>query len=110
MGDTFRLRILDEVLTYEVDQILIVEPHETDALQIVPGKDYCTLVTCTPYGINTHRLLVRGHRVENEREAKNVRVTSDAIQIEPYLVAPVVASPILLVLLIVLLIPKQRKK
>ena len=110
VGDRFLFRVLDEVLTYEVDQILIVEPHETDALQIVPGKDYCTLVTCTPYGINTHRLLVRGHRVENEREAKNVRVTSDAIQIEPYLVAPVVASPILLVLLIVLLIPKQRKK
>ena len=88
VGDRFLFRVLDEVLTYEVDQILIVEPHETDALQIVPGKDYCTLVTCTPYGINTHRLLVRGHRVENEREAKNVRVTSDAIQIEPYLVAP----------------------
>ena len=88
VGDRFLFQVLDEVLTYEVDQILIVEPHETDALQIVPGKDYCTLVTCTPYGINTHRLLVRGHRVENEREAKNVRVTSDAIQIEPYLVAP----------------------
>ena len=109
-GDTFMLRVLDEVLTYEVDQILIVEPHETDALKIEPGKDLCTLVTCTPYGINTHRLLVRGHRVENEREAKTVRVTSDAIQIEPYLVAAVVAVPILLVLLIVLLIPKRRKK
>ena len=110
VGDRFLLRVLDEVLTYEVDQILIVEPHETDALKIEPGKDLCTLVTCTPYGINTHRLLVRGHRVENEREAKTVRVTSDAIQIEPYLVAAVVAVPILLVLLIVLLIPKRRKK
>ena len=80
-GDIFLLRILDEVLTYEVDQILIVEPQEVGALQIVEGQDYCTLVTCTPYGINTHRLLVRGHRIENIEEAKVVRVTADAIQI-----------------------------
>ena len=65
VSDTFLLRVLDEVLTYEVDQILIVEPEQVDALGIVPGEDYCTLVTCTPYGITTHRLLVRGHRVEN---------------------------------------------
>ena len=110
VGDRFLFRVLDEVLTYEVDQILIVEPHETEALQIVPGQDLCTLVTCTPYGINSHRLLVRGHRVENEQEARVVRVTSDAVQVEPYLVAPVVAAPILLVLLIMLLIPKRRKK
>lgn len=110
VGDRFLFRVLDEVLTYEIDQILIVLPYETEALQIVPGEDLCTLVTCTPYGINTHRLLVRGHRVENEAEARTVRVTSDAIQIEPYLVAPVVAAPILLILLVFLLIPKRRKK
>jgi len=110
VGDRFRLGVLDQVLTYEVDQILIVEPRDTEALLIEEGKDLCTLVTCTPYGINTHRLLVRGHRVETEKDAKNVRVTSDAIQIEPYLVAPVVAAPILLVLLLGLLIPKRRKK
>ena len=109
-GDRFLFRILDEVLTYEVDQILIVEPHDTGALQTEEGKDLCTLVTCTPYGINSHRLLVRGHRVENEKEAKIVRVTSDAMQIEPYVVAPVVAAPILLILLVILLIPKRRKK
>lgn len=109
-GDIFMLRVLDEVLTYEVDQILIVEPQETDALHIVEGKDYCTLVTCTPYGINTHRLLVRGHRIENIEESKTVRVTADAIQIEPLLVAPVVAVPILIVLLIVILLPKSKKK
>ena len=108
-GDTFVLRVLDEVLTYEVDQILIVEPQEVGALQIVEGQDYCTLVTCTPYGINTHRLLVRGHRIENIEEAKVVRVTADAIQIEPLLVAPVVAIPILLLLLILLLLPKRPK-
>lgn len=110
VGDRFRLGVLDQVLTYEVDQILIVEPHDTEALLIEEGKDLCTLVTCTPYGINTHRLLVRGHRVETEKDAKNVRVTSDAIQIEPYLVAPVVAAPILLVLLLGLLIPRRRNK
>ena len=110
VGDRFRLGVLDQVLTYEVDQILIVEPQDTEALLIEEGKDLCTLVTCTPYGINTHRLLVRGHRVETEKDAKNVRVTSDAIQIEPYLVAPVVAVPILLVLLLGLLIPRRRNK
>ena len=110
MGDVFLLRVLDEVLTYEVDQILIVEPQETGALQIEEGQDYCALVTCTPYGINTHRLLVRGHRIDNIEAAKTVRVTADAIQIEPLLVAPVVAIPILLLLLILLLLPKQPRK
>lgn len=108
-GDTFMLRVLDEVLTYEVDQILIVEPQEIEALYIEEGKDYCTLVTCTPYGINTHRLLVRGHRIDNIEEAVTVRVTADAVQIEPMIVAPIVAIPMLLVLLIVLLLPKKPK-
>lgn len=109
-GDTFMLRVLDEVLTYEVDQILIVEPQETGALQIEEGKDYCTLVTCTPYGINTHRLLVRGHRIDNMEEAKTIRVTADAVQIEPLLVAPIVAIPMLLILLVLLLLPRRRRK
>lgn len=109
VGDVFIFRVLDEILTYEVDQILIVEPHELDSLNIEEGKDLCTLVTCTPYGVNSHRLLVRGHRVENQEEAKAVRVTSDAIQIEPTIVAPIVALPILLVLLIGLLIPHRRR-
>ena len=107
--DVFMLRVLDEVLTYEVDQILIVEPQEIAALQIAEGEDYCTLVTCTPYGINTHRLLVRGHRIENAPEARLVRVTADAVQIEPLLVAPIVALPMLLLLLILLLLPKRQK-
>ena len=109
-GDTFLLRVLDEILTYEVDQILIVEPQDTAALEITEGEDYCTLVTCTPYGINTHRLLVRGHRIDNIEEVKTVRVTADAVQIEPMLVAPVVAVPMLLILLILLLLPRRRKK
>ena len=109
-GDTFLLRVLDEILTYEVDQILIVEPQDTAALEIVEGQDYCTLVTCTPYGINTHRLLVRGHRIDNIEEVKTVRVTADAVQLEPMLVAPVMAIPMLLILLILLLLPRRRKK
>ena len=107
-GDTFVIRVLDEVMTYEVDQILIVEPEDVSALQIEPGQDLCTLVTCTPYGINTHRLLVRGHRVENQSEA--IRVTSDAIRIEPLIVAPIAALPVLLVLVLVLMLPGRKKK
>ena len=109
VGDIFMLRVLDEILTYEVDQILIVEPNITEPLQITEGEDYCTMVTCTPYGVNSHRLLVRGHRIENIKEAKIVRVTANAIQIEPLFVAPVVAVPLLLVLLFALLLPKRRK-
>ena len=109
VGDVFMFRILDEILTYEVDQIRIVEPHETEDLLIVEGKDYCTLVTCTPYGINSHRLLVRGHRIENMEEAKVARVTADAIQIEPLISAPIVAAPMLLLLLIIVMIPKPKK-
>lgn len=110
VGDTFLLRVLDEVLTYEVDQILIVEPEQVDALGIGPGEDYCTLVTCTPYGINTHRLLVRGHRVENTPEAARMHVTADATQFDPLLVAPALAIPVLLLLLMILLVPKRRRK
>ena len=101
---------MNETLTYEVDQIRIVLPYELDALEIEEGKDYCTLVTCTPYGINSHRLLVRGHRIENQEEAQAIRITADAMQIEPLLVAPIVAIPMLLILLILLLLPRRRKK
>ena len=112
VGDTFVIRTLDEVLTYEVTKILIVEPTETEALTIQPGEDLCTLVTCTPYGINTHRLLVCGRRTDNAPAAKTIRVVSDAVQIEPMLVAPVLAAPILLILVILLLSGggKRRKK
>ena len=108
-GDTFIIRVLDEVLTYEGDRILIVEPVDVTALQIESGKDLCTLVTCTPYGINSHRLLVRGHRVETEQEEAAVRLVSDGIQIEPLLVAPVVALPMLLALLLVLLLSGNKR-
>lgn len=110
VGDVFMLRVLDEELTYEVDQILIVEPWETAALKIDPDRDYCTLVTCTPYGVNTHRLLVRGRRIETIEETRAVHVTADAMQIEPLIVAPIAAIPMLLVLLIGLLLPRPKKK
>lgn len=108
-GDTFILHVLDEMLTYEVDQIRIVEPHEMSDLDIEEGKDYCTLVTCTPYGINTHRLLVRGHRVGNAETVENVRITADAMQIESVVVAPVIAVPVLLLLLIAFLVTARKK-
>lgn len=101
VGDIFTLTILNKVLTYQVDQILIVKPEETEALQITDGEDLCTLVTCTPYGINTHRLLVRGHRIENIDPG--IRVTSDAVQVEPLIVASVLAIPFLLIILIIVL-------
>ena len=100
VGDTFMLNILDETLTYEVDQILIVLPYETEDLLIEEGKDLCTLVTCTPYGVNSHRLLVRGHRVENAEQAVTRRVTADALRLEPIAVAVVLFFPILVLLLI----------
>ncbi len=109
-GDLFLLQILDETLTYEVDQIRIVLPTEVSDLTIEKGKDYCTLVTCTPYGVNSHRLLVRGHRVANEEAVAHVRVTADAIRIDPILVAPAAAVPMLLLLFIWLMAGGGRKK
>ena len=110
VGDTFVLTVIDRTLTYQVDQILIVEPHEVQPLYAVDGEDYCTLVTCTPYGVNSHRMLVRGTRIENEIQRKEIRVTADAAIIEPILVAPFVAAPILLVLFIMLMLPKSHNK
>ena len=110
VGDTFQLTVADRLMTYEVDQILVVYPHEVEPLYVVEGEDYVTLVTCTPYGVNTHRILVRGTRIENPEEVKVIRVTADAALIDPILVAPVLAVPILLILLIVLLIPKRKEK
>lgn len=109
-GDIFTIRVLDEVLTYEVDQILIVLPHEVGSLQIYDGMDLCTLVTCTPYGINTHRLLVRGHRVESSTAEQAARITADALQIDPMIVAPIVSAPMLLVLLIIMLVTTSPKR
>ena len=104
IGDTFQIIILDQVLTYQVDFIKIIEPTDVTDLQIMEGGDYCTLFTCTPYGINTHRLLVRGVRIETIKEKPVLYVSNEAFRIEPLLVTPAVAAPMLLVLLIHLLV------
>lgn len=109
-GDIFIMRVLDETLTYEVDQILIVEPEDTSALEMEEGKDLCTLVTCTPYGVNSHRMLVRGHRIENLEDSSSIRVTADAQLIDSKLVAPAIAAPILLVMLLMVLIRHRKRR
>ena len=99
IGDLFYFSILDRTITYEVDQIRIVEPHDVSLIQVEPGMDYCTLLTCTPYGINTHRLLVRGHQVDNAQH-KNIYIANEAYRVDPLIVMPMVALPIILVLMI----------
>lgn len=107
-GDTFTIRVLDEKLTYEVDQIRIVLPEEMDTLYIEEGKDLCTLVTCTPYGVNSHRLLVRGHRIDADES--DLRVSADAMQIDTLIVAVCIAVPLLLILLTILLLKTRKRK
>lgn len=109
IGDVFMLHVYDEMLTYEIDQILIVEPEDYSALAIEEGKDYCTLVTCTPYGINTHRLLIRGHRIEN-MTIDGTRVTSDAIKVNKYLVIAGLSLLLLFVYYLFVLIVRLYKK
>ena len=110
IGDLFVIRVLDEIMTYQVDQILIVLPEELDALAIDSTKDYCTLETCTPYGINSHRLLVRGHRTENQEMETIIKVVSDATQVKPILVAPILAVPMLLVLFIWMIVSTNKQQ
>lgn len=108
IGDIFYFTILDRTLTYEVDQIRIVEPDDASLLQIVDGKDYCTLLTCTPYGINTQRLLVRGHQVD-ATQTRNLYVANEAYRIEPLVVMPIVALPIIFTLLIYVMFAPVKK-
>ncbi|MDY2812581.1 MAG: class C sortase [Dorea sp.] len=108
-GDIFMIRVLDETLTYEVDQIRIVEPDDLTSLEIDPEQDLCTLVTCTPYGVNTHRLLVRGHRIENLND-DSIRVTADAMQVDEMLVATAVAVPVLLILFVWVMVHDRKRK
>ena len=111
VGDRFTITVLNRVLTYEVDQISIVLPTEIDQLLPTEGMDYVTLMTCTPYGINTHRLLVRGKRVETTESQKHIRVAADAFRIEHIIVAPILAIPMLLAALVgVLVAPHLRKR
>lgn len=107
-GDIFTLNVLNQTLTYEVDQIRIVEPDDVSDLEIVEGEDYCTLVTCTPYGINTHRLLVRGKRIENLTDDR--QVPFDALQMDEEIVAIFIALPILLILFIWVMVHYRKKR
>lgn len=98
IGDTFQIKVLNQTLTYQVDNIVIVEPEDISNLAIEDDKDYVTLLTCTPYGINTHRLLVRGVRIENKEKTNILLVENDAYKIDKLIVTLVIALPILLIL------------
>lgn len=107
IGDTFKITILDEVLTYQVDKIVIVKPNNRDNIKIEENKDYITLLTCTPYGINTHRLLVRGVRIENTK--KKSYITTEGFKINNLIVVPILSTPIILLLLIITIIKPVKR-
>ena len=109
-GDTFTITILNYTVTYEVDEINIVLPSDVEKLKISEGKDYATLLTCTPYGVNTHRLFVRGHRVENAKGEKNVKVTADAVLIDKNSVIPFIALPLFILLVVYWIVESKREK
>ena len=101
IGDTFTITVLDRLLTYEIDEISIVDPKDISSLEIADDKDYVTLITCTPYGINSHRLLVRGKRIENAK--KKMFITTEAFKVSTLIVTPMVALPIVFTLLIIII-------
>ena len=109
VGDTFSFTILDRTFTYEVDQIRIVEPDDTNLLRLETGKDYCTLLTCTPYGINTQRLLVRGHQIDASQKS-NLYIANEAYRVDTLIVTPLVALPIILALLIYVMLAPVKKE
>ena len=109
VGDVFHFTILDRTITYEVDQIRIVEPDDISLIGIEEGKDYCTLLTCTPYGINTQRLLVRGHQIDASQK-RNIYIANEAYRVEPLVVMPIVALPIIFVLLIYVMVVPVKKE
>ncbi len=108
-GDTFTIEVLDQVLTYEVEEISIVLPAEVNNLGIRKGEDLVTLVTCTPYGVNTHRLLVTAHRTDN-LEQSQIHITADAYKIDPILIAPIFAAILLLLLVVGLIVRARNRK
>lgn len=108
VGDTFKITVLNKVLVYKVDKISIVKPTDVSNLKIDKNNDYVTLLTCTPYGINTHRLLVRGVRVDDEE--KKTYVTTEAFKINKLLVIPASSVPIIMFLVIILMVKPVKKK
>ena len=110
-GDRFTITVLSEVFTYQVEHTKSVEPSEVDDLQLEPGRDLCTLFTCTPYGINTQRLFVRAKRVQNDEiQERRIYYTNEAYRVTPAIVAPILAAPILLFLYVLVLISDFRRK
>lgn len=107
IGDTFKIAILDEVLNYQIDKIMIVKPNNRNNIKIEENKDYVTLLTCTPYGINTHRLLVRGTRIENTK--KTTYITTEGFKINNLIVVPILTIPIIILLLIITIIKPVKK-
>lgn len=106
-GDTFNIVVLNQIYTYEVDQILVVEPNDTDALELINGQQYATIVTCTPYRINTHRLLVRGKMINNK---PTEGVPSEAVVINSSVIIQFISIPIIIVVFIILISIRKRKK
>lgn len=110
VGDTFTITVLKDVYTYEIEEINIVEPDQMDKLICVPGKDLVTLMTCTPYGVNSHRMLVRAHRTDNVLDAENSKASADAVQVDSMSVVPFVAVPFLILLILYWIFGGKRKK
>ena len=111
-GDLFYIHVLDDVLAYEVDKINVVKPDETNDLKIVPGQDYVTLVTCTPYGINSHRLLVRGHRVEYDPdlEKQESKKANNDVWFKEYIKSIVSGIGIIVLIIIFIVVLKRVKR
>ena len=107
VGDTFILDILNQRYTYEVDQILVVEPNETDSLELEEGKRYATIITCTSYGVNTHRLLVRGVLKDDTVDAN---ISGDAIVINPNTLIPIISIPLIIILFIVMISIRRKRR
>ena len=107
IGDTFIINVLDETLTYQVDKITVVKPNNIKNLKIDKNEDYVTLLTCTPYGINTKRLLVRGKRIKTINQKRFV--TTEGFKINKLIAIPIIASPVVLILIIILIIKPVKK-
>lgn len=109
VGDVFTITVLDQVYTYQIEEILTVLPHEVNNITIQPEGDYVTLMTCTPYGVNTHRLLLRSARVETQQPHTEIRVTADAMKVDALMVMPMIALPPVLIMLCFWLFGGRRK-
>lgn len=107
VGDEFKIDVLNQRYTYEVDQILVVEPNETDSLELVEGKQYATIITCTPYGVNTHRLLVRGFLKEDIVDAD---ISGDAVVVDSNMLIPIISIPLIIILFIIMINIRRKRK